>query len=100
RQAELARGLGDPRRLAGIGGRAGPSPADRAAAAEAPGDVAHEHERRGALAGPALVDVGTARLLAHGNQREPPHHAPHLLVLARRVEADLQTVPPFEAART
>src|SRR5262249_12398359 len=62
-------------------------------------DVAHQHERRGPLPGPALVDVGAASLLADGDEREPAHHPPDFLVLPGRVEPDFQPGRPGHPCR-
>src|SRR5207245_26011 len=80
-RAEMARleGIERPRRAA----------AHVTEPASARADVAHQHHGRGPTA-PALADVGTARLLAHGMEVELAERPLDVLVAAAAWHADFQ----------
>src|SRR5664280_633470 len=67
-----------------------PAVRDRAVAARARADVAHDQERRGA-AGEALAAVRAARLVAHGVQPAAAHHAADFV---QRAEVELALADP------
>ena len=55
-------------------------------------DVSQNHEGRGTVLTPALVDIGTARLFTHGIEIEPLHQTPDLMVPLGSRQTDLQPI--------
>ena len=87
-EAELLDGDGDARRLEHVEG-VGAAGGDVAEGAAAGADLAHDHHRGVAL-GPALADVGAARLLADGDEAVLPHDlaGPLVALGGRRLDAN------------
>ena len=82
--------LGYAPRLVGVDARGRLAGGHRAEAAAAGADVAEDHEGRGAVLAPALVDVGAPRLFADGVEPLALDQAAHLVEALRRAQADAQ----------